>query len=81
MERSTIRDQVNKIFVETLGNEDIILLEATTANDIEEWDSLTHMQLVVAIEEHFKFRFTSKEIQSWANIGEMIDSVSKRILA
>jgi len=79
MERNEILKQVNAIFIDTLDNEEVKLLETTTANDVEEWDSLTHIQLVVAIEKHFNIRFTSKEIQSWNNVGAMIDSISQKI--
>jgi acyl carrier protein len=72
MTRSEILKQINTIFIDTLDNEDVVIEDATTAEDVDEWDSLTHIQLVVAIEKHFKIRFTSQEIQSWANVGEML---------
>ena len=75
MERKDILTQISFIFVEVLDNEDIAINETTTANDVEEWDSLTHIQLVVAVEKLFKIRFTSKEIQSWKNVGEMMDCI------
>ena len=79
MERIEILNQINSIFIDTLDDENLIIKQTTTANDVEEWDSLNHIQLVVAIEKHFKIRFTSKEIQSWNNVGEMIDSIAHKI--
>ena len=72
-------NQINVVFRDTLDNEDLEIKEETTANDVEEWDSLTHIQLVVAVEKNFKVRFTSKEIQSWKNVGEMVESIQKKI--
>ncbi len=78
MERNEILKQVNLIFIDTLDDEDVIIDETTTANDVDEWDSLTHIQLVVAIEKHFKIRFTAKEIQSWNNVGEMLNCIQEK---
>lgn len=79
MENIEILKQVNRIFTEVLDNADIVIFPSTTANDVPEWDSLNHIQLVVAIEKHFKIRFRSDEIRVWKNVGEMCDSIGKRI--
>ena len=76
MERSQIITEVNEIFKDVLDNDDLVIDETTTARDVEEWDSLNHIQLVVAIEKHFKLRFTTQEIQNWKNVGEMADCIS-----
>ena len=78
MDKNQILEEVQEIFREVLDNEEIVLANETTADDIEEWDSLTHIQLIVAIEKHFNIKFTSKEILSWQNVGEMIDCISTK---
>ena len=75
MAKTEIMQQVNGIFIDVLDDDEILLSEATTASDVVGWDSLTNIQLVVAIEKHFRCRFTSREIQSWNNVGEMIASI------
>jgi len=75
MDRNEVLEKLTPIFREQLDNEEIELNAETTAEDIEEWDSLSHIQLIVAIEKAFGIRFTSSEIQSWDNVGEMIDSI------
>lgn len=78
MDRPTILKEVTDVFIDVLDNEDIILSDETQATDVEDWDSLNHIQLVVGIEKHFKIRFTSKEIQSWKNVGEMITCIQEK---
>lgn len=72
MNNEEILSKLTTIFHDELDNDTIILSEETSAEDIEEWDSLSHIQLIVAVEKAFKIRFTSSEIQSWNNVGEMI---------
>ena len=75
MEKTEVLAKVQEIFQDVLDNEDIELSYETTADDIDEWDSLSHIQLIVAIEKEFRVKFTSKEIMSWGNVGEMIDNI------
>ncbi|MFC6267098.1 acyl carrier protein [Frigoriflavimonas asaccharolytica] len=78
MTNEEILAKLSAIFIEELDNEEILLSEETTAEDIEEWDSLSHIHLVVAIEKAFSIRFASAEIQSWNNLGEMINSIAAK---
>ncbi|MFT6709554.1 MAG: acyl carrier protein [Flavobacteriales bacterium] len=75
MDRNEMLSDINLIFRDTLDEDEIKIFEETTADDVEDWDSLTHIQLVVATEKHFKVRFTSSEIQAWNNVGEMITCI------
>ena len=76
MEQNEILATVQNIFRDVLDNEEIVLIPVTTADDIEEWDSLSHIQLIVAIEKSFKIKLTSKEILSWNNVGEMVGCIA-----
>ena len=75
MDRQEILKLVTAVFKDTLDEDDLLLTESSTADDVEGWDSLSHVQLVVAVEKKFKVRFAAKEIQSWKNVGEMIDCI------
>jgi acyl carrier protein len=76
MNNQEILYQVQEIFHDELDDETIVLTTETTAEDVDDWDSLTHIMLVVAIEKHFKVKFTSNEILSWKNVGEMMNCIS-----
>lgn len=79
MPNQELLDQLQEIFRDQLDDESLILTNETTANDVEDWDSLTHIMLVVAIEKHFRIKFASNEILSWKNVGEMIDCIEKKL--
>lgn len=75
MERKEIFSKLNEIFIDVLDLDECNLTDETNANDIEEWDSLSHIQLIVAIEKRFGIKFTSLEIMRWRNVGELVDSI------
>ncbi len=76
MKRKEVFEKLDEIFNDVLDPEDEINLdEDSCADDIDEWDSLSHIQLVVAVEKAFGIKFTSKEIMGWQKVGEMVDSI------
>ncbi len=80
MERTVILSKLNEIFVDVLDLEESPnLTENTTSEDIEEWDSLAHVQLVVAIQKEFGIKINANEILNWRNVGEMVNSICKSL--
>ena len=79
MERNDILARVQEVFREELELDELVLNDETTADDVEEWDSLSHVQLVVALEKAFDIKFTSREILSWDNVGDLVDCISKKL--
>ena len=75
MEKNEILEKVQDIFRDVLDNEEIIIFREQSADDIDEYDSLSHVQLIVAIEKEFGIKFKSKDILSWDNFGEMLDCI------
>ena len=72
MDDAEMLSQVEAVFHDVLDNSSIRLTAATTASDVEDWDSLNHIQFVVAVEKAFGVKFTSAEIQGWNNVGDML---------
>jgi acyl carrier protein len=79
MQKEDILKKINEIFIDVLEDDDIVLTPETTANDVEEWDSLNHIHLVVAVEKAFKVRFGSQDIQKWQTVGDMVNSVYEKV--
>ena len=79
MERNDILARVQEVFRDELEIDDLVLTDETTADDVEEWDSLSHVQLVVALEKAFNIKFTSREILSWDNVGDLVDCIGKKL--
>lgn len=79
MTREEITTHLQEIFCDVFELDNITIDSNTSALDIDEWDSLTHIQLVVAIEKKFKIRFNSAEIRTWENVGKMIHSIQLKL--
>lgn len=79
MERKEVFEMLTAIFRDVMDNDEIKLEENTTAEDIEEWDSLANVQLIEKIESVFGIKFSAYEISSWLDVGEMVDSIEKKL--
>ena len=76
MSRTEIFERLSLIFRDVFDNEDIVLEEKTTANDIDEWDSLTHIMLIAEVESAFDVKFAMKDVVGFKNVGEMADVIA-----
>jgi acyl carrier protein len=74
-----ILQQVAEIIADTLGLERLTLTRATTAADVEGWDSLANVQILVAIEKRFRIRFRTGQIAAMNNVGELIDGIERQL--
>jgi acyl carrier protein len=68
-------DVLNGIFRQVFDEPALVISRTTTANDIVEWDSLTHMNLIMILERQFKIKFTLSEIESLTSVGDLVDQI------
>ena len=73
-----IFERLNTVFRDFFDDEDIELDEETTADDIDDWDSLNHITLMAAVEDEFGIRFTMGEVSGMKNVGEMAQIIKDR---
>lgn len=79
MSREEVYERLNEVFRDIFDDEDIVVSDETTANDIEDWDSLEHINLIVAVEQEFEMKFTMGEVNKFKNVGAMVDIIMERI--
>ena len=78
MTREEIFKILDEVFQDEFDDNTIHVQETTVASDIEDWDSLEHINLIIAIEKRFKMRFTMGEVTSMKNVGEMVNIILQR---
>ena len=72
MERATVVDQLTPVFRKIFNAPDLVITDEMTANDVEGWDSLSHMLLIADVEAAFSIKFKLKELNKMRNVGDMI---------
>ena len=75
MTRTKIFEKLTRIFKEVFDDESLVIEDSTTANDIDDWDSLTHINLIAAIENEFGMEFNMKEIIALKNVGDFVNII------
>ena len=78
MKRNEILKKVNEVFIDVL-EEEISIKEEYSSYDVDGWDSLNHIMLIVETEKKFNIKFNSSEITSWENVGKMIDCIEEKL--
>lgn len=79
MSREEIFEKLNVIFRNNFDDDGITLCDVTSSGDIEDWDSLEQINLVVAIQDEFKVKFNIDEVNAMKNVGEMVDFILEKM--
>ncbi|MBR6519060.1 MAG: acyl carrier protein [Oscillospiraceae bacterium] len=79
MTREAIFEELTEIFRDIFDDEEIELTDETTSDDIEDWDSLEQINLLVAIEKKFSVKFKLDDVSHLANVGDMVSLVQKLV--
>lgn len=79
MDRQTIIAKVQDVMCDVFDVDDLEITEATTANDLEEWDSLSHIRFMITLERVFGFKFLNEEIAELKNVGDLVTVIEAKL--
>lgn len=79
MSREEVFERVTDIFRDVFDDDELVISDSTNSEDIEDWDSLEHIQLIVGMEKKFKVKFDIKTVNSLENVGQMVDLILSMI--
>lgn len=79
MTKEEIKEQLTPIFRQTFSDPNLILTDEMSANDVEKWDSLTHMQLISNVEAKFGIKFKLKDLNKLKNVGSLVAIVESKL--
>jgi acyl carrier protein len=78
MDRADIIKRLEPVMQDVFDDDSIQYRDDLSANDVEEWDSLSHIRFIVAVEKTFRVRFTSSEMEGFNSVGDLVDAVAKK---
>ena len=79
MSREEIMEKVNEIFRDVFDDETLVIVDSTNSDDIEDWDSLEHISLIISMEKEFDMKFDIKEVNKLENVGQMVDLIISKL--
>ena len=79
-DRNELKSKAEGIFREVFEVPSLALRDDMVALDVENWDSLNHITLVISLEESFGVKFSTREVMGWKNVGEMLDTLTTKVI-
>ena len=79
MTREEVYEKLNEVFRDVFDDESITVDDSTSAEDIEDWDSLEHINLIVAVERCFDIKFPIRAVTEMENVGDMVDIILSHV--
>jgi acyl carrier protein len=76
---SEVRNRLQNVFREVFEDDNLEIFDEMTANDLDDWDSLQHITLIVAIEQEFSIKFTTPEIAGLKNVGDTLELIERKL--
>lgn len=76
-----VMSRLTAVFQDILDADDLVLTRATTAEDVKDWDSANHINIIVATEMRFKIKFNNAEVERLKNIGDFVDLIQRKLAA
>lgn len=81
MTSNQILEELQPIFRDILDQDELVITRDSNAQNVEDWDSLAHINLITSIEKHFKIKFVLAELQRLKNVGEMCDLIGQKLVS
>ena len=79
MSREEVFERLNGVFRDVFDDESIEVNDTTTADDIEDWDSLEHINLMAAVESEFGIKFSMGQVVTMKDVGQMVDIILQKV--
>ncbi len=79
MTHEEVMKKVTEIFRDVFDDDTLVIKDSTNSSDIEDWDSLEHIALIVSMEKEFNLKFDLQEVNKLENVGEMVDLIISKL--